>query len=88
MRYFSGAIFHNGDSNKISKLNSFVPDTMAAVEAIAAGASGAKVTAGHGSGKWGGEAGLKFIALQWPEGVAWALVSPSGPRNLTPFPWR
>lgn len=39
------------DSYKIGKLNSFVPDTMAAMEAIAGGASGAKVTAGHGSGK-------------------------------------
>lgn len=69
MRYFSGAIFHNVDSNKIGKLNSFVPDTMAAVEGIAGGASGAKVTAGHGR--------AQFIALQWPEGVAWASVSPS-----------
>lgn len=77
MRYFSGAIFHNGNSNKIGKSNSFVPDTMAAVEAIAGGANGAKVT---NCWTWQWEMGrsrAQFIALQWPEGIAWALVSPS-----------
>lgn len=54
--YFSGAIPHKGDSNKIGKLKSFVPNTMAAT---ARAASRTKVTAGHGSGKTGRrEAGL------------------------------
>lgn len=37
-----------------------MPDTVAAVEATAGAASGAKVTAGHGSGKWGEGAGLSL----------------------------
>lgn len=32
IRYLSSAILHIGDSKKISKLNSFVPKTMIAVE--------------------------------------------------------
>lgn len=55
----SDTILHKGNSSEIGKLNSFVPDTMAAVEAAveatAGAASRAKVTAGHGSGKCGKE---------------------------------
>lgn len=48
---------------------------MATVEATAKAASRTKVTAGHGSGKTERrEAGLQLLALQWPEGVSWALV--------------
>lgn len=46
-------ILHKRDSNKIGKLNSFVPDTMVAVETTARATSRAKVTGGHGSGKTG-----------------------------------
>lgn len=46
-------ILHKGNSNKTSKLNSFVPDTMVAVETTARAASRANVTAGHGGGKKG-----------------------------------
>lgn len=44
---------------------------MAAVEAIAGGASGVKVNC------WTWQWEMEFIALQWPEGIAWALISPS-----------
>lgn len=34
IRYLLSAILHKADFNKISKLNSFVPKTMTAVEAM------------------------------------------------------